>query len=138
MLIGSQNRRKSLMNNCPILAETVHIITRHVFFVDREFGVVWDEFSNLPGTEVWENFHFGVDPSQLEIFDSGNAVKTTLPDGTNLLFRIGMAGWMAETEIGKKWLKYGETPIDTILVHYKASPSIAINGFAAMFAPVQN
>ncbi len=113
------------------------IITRHVFFVDKEFGLIWDEFSNLPEDEVWENFHFGVEPSQLELFDSGNAVKTTLPDGTNLLFRIGMAGWTAETEIGKKWLKYGEKPVDTTLVHYKAPPSVAAKGFAAIFAPVQ-
>lgn len=111
-------------------------ITRHVFFVDREFGVVWDEFNNLPEDEVWENFHFGVNPSQLELLDSGNAVKTMLPDGTNLLFHIGMAGWTAETETGKKWLKYGEKPIDTALVHYKAPPSVAAKGFAVIFAPV--
>jgi len=110
-------------------------IRRHVFFVERSYWVLYDEFLDLPpGVEIWENFHF---PSRdVKLSEDGRKIVTTLADSPNLLMCVGQDGWAAETEDTKKWLVYGEPGLPTKVVHFRASQPSAAKGFSAAFIPL--
>ena len=109
-------------------------IRRHVFFVERRYWVLWDEFLDLPQTgELWENFHFAVNRSEIEIHDDGRFVRTKLPTGTNLALFTRQMNWTHRLEDASKWLTYGGKPIPTALLHFQTQPQIASKGFAALW-----
>ena len=111
-------------------------IRRHVFFVERRYWLLWDEFLNLPQKgELWENFHFAVNRSQIEIRDDGRFVRTKLPKGTNLAFFSGQTTWTHSLEDASKWIGYGGKPIPTALLHFQAERQVANDGFAALWVP---
>ena len=111
-------------------------IRRHVFFVEQQYWVLWDELLDLPPEgELWENFHFAVRRDQLEVRDEGRVVRTALPEGTNLALLTGQPGWALEQEDASKWLTYGGEPIPTALVHFRATTEVAGRGFAALAIP---
>ncbi|MDP6775273.1 MAG: heparinase II/III family protein, partial [Candidatus Latescibacteria bacterium] len=115
-------------------AETI-TIRRHVFFVDRSWWALWDEFADLPdGQVVWENFHLVT--RQLRIDDSGSLVMTALADGPNLLMHVGTPGWKVSAEETRMWPVYGHDTEPTATLHYAGDATAVERGFAALFAVV--
>ncbi len=107
---------------------------RHVFFADRNWWLLWDEFSELPvGRPVWENFHFPTE--KLKIAPDGRRVSTSFPEGGNLLMLVGQPDWKLQQEETKYWLKYGGKPNQSLTVHYEADAAVASRGFGALFVP---
>jgi len=111
------------------------VIRRHVFFVERRYWVIWDEFANVPGKQViWESFHLAT--RNLRIDESGRSVMTAFPDGPNLLMRIGTPGWTVRNENTRMWPVYGHDTEPTATLHYEAGGTTAERGFAALFVVV--
>jgi hypothetical protein len=111
-------------------------IRRHVFFVDRQYWVLWDDFEGMtPGAQIWENFHFPTE--EVRISEAGRVVQTLLPEGTNLLMCAGQGGWEVASEAAKQWLSYGGEGVPTRLLHYRADGETAARGFAALFVPFE-
>ena len=114
-------------------------IRRHVFFVEQQYFVLWDELLNLPPAgELWENFHFAVKRDEIEVRDEGRFVRTTLPEGTNLALVSGQPRWVLNREEASKWLTYGGKPIPTALLHFRATSEVAGRGFAALLIPFKD
>ena len=72
MLIGSQNRRKSLMNNCPILAETVHIQRYVVERSEKLITVI------APGMIHSEELRVGIEYETSLVFEKRLAVVSLM------------------------------------------------------------
>jgi hypothetical protein len=108
---------------------------RHIFFVDRSYWVVWDEFARVPrGEKVWENFHFPIRDVACSV--DGRSVITSYPEGTNLLMVVGSPGWTVQSEETRMWPVSSRDTIPTVTLHYEADAATAMRGFAAMFVPV--
>ena len=111
-------------------------ITRHVFFVDRRYWVLWDEFADVPdGQSVWENFHFATRNLQLD--ESRQSVTTAFETGANLTMQIGTPGWKWTREDTRMWPRYGRDTEPTATVHLRSDATAAKRGFAAMFSVAQ-
>jgi len=105
---------------------------RHIFFVDRSWWVIWDEFGDLPdGQVIWENFHLAT--RELRIDQSGRSVMTRFADGPNLLMRVGTPGWTIQQEDTRMWPDYGHETEPTATLHFEAAAATARRGFAALF-----
>ena len=110
---------------------------RHIFFVDRAFWVLWDEFIGVPGDRtIWENFHFST--RKLELSSDGRSVATTYPDGTNLRMVVGSSGWTMHQEDTRMWPVYSRDTTSTATLHYKADATTAARGFGALFVPLDS
>ena len=101
-------------------------IYRHVFFVDRHYWIVWDELLDLRlKGEVWENFHFVVKRDKLEVRKDGRLVRTALPRGSNIALLTCQSSWTLDREDASRWLAYGDKPIPTALLHFRATSEVA-------------
>ena len=110
-------------------------ITRHMFFVDRRYWVLWDEFNGVPDDQaIWENFHFAT--RDLRIYESGRSVATEFETGPNLKMHIGTPGWKLTKEDTRMWPRYGHDTEPTATVHLQANATTANRGFAALFTVV--
>jgi len=107
---------------------------RHVFLVDRDYFVLYDEVAAAPpGREVWENFHFAAPEATVD--EAGGRAVARGAKGAGLALSVAPGGWELRRETASRWLGYGAPALPTTLVHFTASSAGAEDGFAAVIAP---
>ena len=110
---------------------------RHIFFVDRDYWVLRDEFAQVPaGTAIWENFHFAT--RQIDTSADGRSVRTMLPSSPNLLMLVGQTGWELQQEETRLWPSYTRDAMPTATLHYQGDATAAEGGFSALFVPLKD
>jgi len=109
------------------------VIRRHIFFINRSYWILFDEFDLASDEEVWENFHFPVE--QISVSSSTQVVEIKGKRGTGLQMVAGQNGWQVDVESANRWMMYGNPPESTSVLHYRADPETAAKGFAVLFVP---